>query len=199
MRHRLCPRIAHLICLGSCILAVWGCATHPSPAGTPGRHTIAELLRARDPGAPAAPPETPAAEDWQLWTTMKARWPEVEQMLADRHAPLSLPPEAPGHTKGGRMRAQEIREELITMLEHYRGNTSGLYRTDLFRLFQTAYEHGYVTPKSEDPLTAEAIREVLIDRWRPDDNPTDHHTARLIEQVHLMWYEWTYALDHMHL
>jgi hypothetical protein len=99
MRHRLCPRMACLICLGSCILALWGCATHTSPAGISDRHTIAELLRARDPGAPAAPPVTPTAEDWQLWTTIKARWPEVEQMLTDRHALPSLPPEAPGHTQ----------------------------------------------------------------------------------------------------
>jgi hypothetical protein len=80
MRHSLCLRMAHLICLGSFILVLWGCATHTSPAGTSGRHTLTELLRARDPGAPSAPPETPTAEDWQLWTTIKARWPEVEQM-----------------------------------------------------------------------------------------------------------------------
>jgi hypothetical protein len=38
-------------------------------------------------------------EDWQLWTTIKARWPEVEQMLADRQAVLSIPLETPGHTQ----------------------------------------------------------------------------------------------------
>jgi hypothetical protein len=99
MRHRRCLRMAHLICLGFCISALWGCATHPSPAGTPSRHTIAELLRAREPGAPAAPPATPTAEDWQLWATIKARWPEVEQMLTDRHALLSFPQATPGHTQ----------------------------------------------------------------------------------------------------
>jgi hypothetical protein len=96
MRHRLWRRMAHLLCLGSCIIALWGCATHPSPAGTSGRHTIAELLRSRDPGAP---PETPTAEDSQLWPTIKARWPEVEQMLTDRHALPSIPQAAPGQTQ----------------------------------------------------------------------------------------------------
>jgi hypothetical protein len=34
-----------------------------------------------------------------LWTTIKARWPEVEQMLADRQALLHTSPGIPGHTQ----------------------------------------------------------------------------------------------------
>jgi hypothetical protein len=39
------------------------------------------------------------AEDWELWSTIKARWLEVEKMLADRQAILSTPRGTPGHTQ----------------------------------------------------------------------------------------------------
>jgi hypothetical protein len=55
MRHSLCLRIAHLICLGSFVIALWGCAAHPLPAGHAGRQTLADLFRSRDPGTPTAP------------------------------------------------------------------------------------------------------------------------------------------------
>jgi hypothetical protein len=38
---------------------------------------------------PMVHPGTPTEEDWELWTTIKARWPEVEKILADRQATLS--------------------------------------------------------------------------------------------------------------
>jgi hypothetical protein len=44
-------------------------------------------------------PGTPTTEDWEVWTTVKARWPEVEKMLADRQAILSTPRSTPGHTQ----------------------------------------------------------------------------------------------------
>jgi hypothetical protein len=91
--------MAHLICLSSFVIALWGCAAHTSPAGTSGRRTLADLFRSHDRGTPTAPPETPTDEDRQLWTTIKARWPEVEKMLADRQTLLSIPLETPGHTQ----------------------------------------------------------------------------------------------------
>jgi hypothetical protein len=48
---------------------------------------------------PMVHPGTPTAEDWALWSTIKARWLEVEQMLADRPALLSTPLGTPGHTQ----------------------------------------------------------------------------------------------------
>jgi hypothetical protein len=30
-------------------------------------------------------PGTPTADDWELWNIIKARWLEVEKMLAERH------------------------------------------------------------------------------------------------------------------
>jgi hypothetical protein len=91
MRHSLCLRMAHLICLGSFVIALWGCTAPTSQAGTPSRRTLADLLQSGNPGTPTAHPETPIDQDWQLWTTIKARWPEVEQMLADRQALLRTP------------------------------------------------------------------------------------------------------------
>jgi hypothetical protein len=44
-------------------------------------------------------PGTPTEEDWDLWTTIKARWLEVEKMLADRQALLGTPMGTPGHTQ----------------------------------------------------------------------------------------------------
>jgi hypothetical protein len=149
MRHSLCQRMAHLLCLSSCIIALWGCATHPSPAGTPGRHTIAELLRARDPGAPAAPPETPAAEDRQLWATIKARWPEVEQMLADRQAPLTIPPETPGHTRE-KTYVFDVRH--IALIERYAHDHRLELQEVIYTMCQEFLERrGYVEERRQHP------------------------------------------------
>jgi len=149
MRHRLYRRMAQLICLGSCIIAVWGCATHPSPAGTPGRHTIAELLRSHDPGAPAAPPETPTAEDWQLWATIKARWPEVEQMLADRQALPSRPQEAPGHTQKHTY-VFDVRH--IALIERYAQDHRLELKDVIYAMCQEFFEHrGYVEERRQHP------------------------------------------------
>jgi hypothetical protein len=48
---------------------------------------------------PMVHPGTPTTEDWEVWTTVKARWQEVEKMLADRQAILSTPRGTPGHTQ----------------------------------------------------------------------------------------------------
>jgi hypothetical protein len=47
---------------------------------------------------PMVHPGTPSAEDWELWSTIKARWLEVEKMLSDRQALLRTPG-TPGHTQ----------------------------------------------------------------------------------------------------
>ena len=48
---------------------------------------------------PIVHPGTPTADDWELWTIIKARWLEVEKMLADRQALLSTPLGTPGQTQ----------------------------------------------------------------------------------------------------
>jgi hypothetical protein len=50
---------------------------------------------------PSVHPGTPTADDWELWNTIKARWLEVEKMLAERHtrqALFSTPAGTPRHT-----------------------------------------------------------------------------------------------------
>jgi hypothetical protein len=44
-------------------------------------------------------PGTPAAEDWELWTIIKARWQEVEELLADRQALIGTLTGTPGNTQ----------------------------------------------------------------------------------------------------
>jgi hypothetical protein len=44
-------------------------------------------------------PGTLAAEDWELWTSIKARWRDVEKMLADRQVFLRTPTGTPGYTQ----------------------------------------------------------------------------------------------------
>jgi hypothetical protein len=55
----------------------------------------------QEPGGsiPLAHPGTLAAEDWELWTSIKARWLDVEKMLADRQVFLRTPSGTPGHTQ----------------------------------------------------------------------------------------------------
>jgi hypothetical protein len=47
---------------------------------------------------PMVHPSTLTAEDWELWTTIKERWGEVEKMLFDRQSLLSTPG-TPGNTQ----------------------------------------------------------------------------------------------------
>ena len=44
-------------------------------------------------------PGTPTAEDWELWAAIKARWLEVEKLLADRQALGGTLTGTPGHTQ----------------------------------------------------------------------------------------------------
>jgi hypothetical protein len=44
-------------------------------------------------------PAPPTEEDWALWLTIKARWAEVEKLLADQQALLSTPVGTPGQTQ----------------------------------------------------------------------------------------------------
>jgi len=44
-------------------------------------------------------PGTPTPDDWELWNTIKARWLEVEKMLAERHLLSSTPAGTPEDTQ----------------------------------------------------------------------------------------------------
>jgi hypothetical protein len=61
-------------------------------SGVPARQEFGEPPRTVHPG-------TPAAEDWELWTVIKARWQEVEKLLADRQALVGTLTGTPEHTQ----------------------------------------------------------------------------------------------------
>ena len=50
-------------------------------------------------GTPTVYQGTLAAEDGELWTAIKARWSEVEKLLADRQALVGILAGTPGHTQ----------------------------------------------------------------------------------------------------
>jgi hypothetical protein len=62
-------------------------------------HSGVPTRQAYDISTPMVHPGTPTSEDWELWTTIKRRWQEIEKMLADRQALLSTPLGTPGNTQ----------------------------------------------------------------------------------------------------
>jgi Bacterial regulatory protein, Fis family len=74
---------------------------HPgvSPDDSPLAHSGVPARQDQGLSTPMGHPSTPTADDWELWSTMKARWPEIEKMLSDRQVMLSTPRGTPGHTQ----------------------------------------------------------------------------------------------------
>jgi hypothetical protein len=64
----------------------------PAHSGVPARQELGRSPLTVHPG-------TPTAEDWELWAVIKARWQDVEKMLADRQALLKTPIGTPGNTQ----------------------------------------------------------------------------------------------------
>jgi hypothetical protein len=70
-------------------------------SGIPEEHSGVPARQDHRISTPMVHPGTPSAEDWELWTTIKGRWTEIEKMLAEwqsRRALLSTPSDAPRHT-----------------------------------------------------------------------------------------------------
>jgi hypothetical protein len=70
-----------------------------SPHDSTMAHSGVPARQAYGISTPMVHPGTPTREDWDLWMTIKARWLEVEKMLADRQVMLSTPRGTPGHTQ----------------------------------------------------------------------------------------------------
>jgi hypothetical protein len=147
MRHRLCLRMASLICLGSFLITVWGCAAQPSRAGHVSRQTLAEFLQWNTPSTPPVPPESPTDEDAQLWTTIRARWPEVEHMLAARQALLSTPQETPGHTQ---QQTYVFDSRHIALIEGYARAHGFKPQEVIYAMCEEFFrQHGYIKGRSQ--------------------------------------------------
>jgi hypothetical protein len=68
-------------------------------------------------GSPlAVHPGTPMAEDWELWAVIKARWQEVEKLLADRQALVGTLVGTPEHT---RKKTYVFNTQHIALIDQY--------------------------------------------------------------------------------
>jgi hypothetical protein len=98
------------------------------------------------------------------------------------------------------MQSGDIIDRLYTYLdEHLHGVRGSVYqepyKRDMFALFREAYRGGYFQRQSgEQLLTADALGDVLIDRWFADDGRNEAR-ERLLGQMMPMWQEWQYAWD----
>jgi hypothetical protein len=68
-------------------------------SGVPSEHSGVPTRQDHLISTPMVHPGTPSAEDRELWTAIKARWQEIEKLLAERQALLSTPRDMPGHTQ----------------------------------------------------------------------------------------------------
>jgi hypothetical protein len=97
----------------------------------------------------AVHPGTAAAEDWELWAVIKARWQDVEKLLADRQALLKTPIGTPGNTQK-KTYVFDVRH--IALIDRYAQE----YRLDLKAVLSQALEEffqrrGYGEERNPQP------------------------------------------------
>ena len=88
----------------------------PTHSGVPIAHPGVPARQEMAASIPMGHPSTPTEEDWELWTVIKARWSEVEKLLADRQALLGTPRGTPGHT---RKKTYVFDERHIALIDRY--------------------------------------------------------------------------------
>jgi hypothetical protein len=88
-------------------------------------------------------PGTPSESDWELWTTIKARWLEVEKMLADWQISLSTPLGTPGYTQ---KKTYVFDVQHITLIDRYAQDHRLDLKDIIYAAFQEFFERrGYVS------------------------------------------------------
>jgi hypothetical protein len=96
-------------------------------------------------------PGTPSAEDWELWTTMKGRWTEIEKMLSDwqtRRTLLSTPIGTPRHT----MKKTYVVDSLYVELVDRYAQEQGVALKDVVNLaFHEFFEQRHYLPATDEP------------------------------------------------
>jgi hypothetical protein len=96
------------------------------------------------------------------------------------------------------MRSEDIVDKLCSYLNEHLDGIRGFvyqepYKRDLFTLFREAYRGGFFQRQSgERLLTADALGDLMIDRWFADDGRNEAR-ERLLGQLMPMWQEWLYA------
>jgi predicted transcriptional regulator len=87
-------------------------------------------------------PGTPTEEDWELWTIIKARWPELEKMLSERQVMLSTPRGTPGHPQK-KTYVFDVRH--ITLIDRYAQDHRLDLKDVIYSMCQEFFErHGYM-------------------------------------------------------
>jgi hypothetical protein len=95
------------------------------------------------------PLETPTDEDWQLWMTIKARWPEVEKMLADRQVLLRTPLGTPGNTQK-KTYVFDVRH--IALIDRYAQDHRLELKDVMYAMCEEFFQqHGYIEERSQKP------------------------------------------------
>lgn len=98
------------------------------------------------------------------------------------------------------MDAASIVSRVVTYLDqHLRGGRGAMgqppYRGDLFQLFEEAYVQGLMATSSSPRLTADGLRDILVDQWIRDGDPDEDKKRKLLEELCSKWSEWRYAWD----
>ena len=98
------------------------------------------------------------------------------------------------------MKQEDIIKEVQKLLElHFLGTLGYMgqepYKGDFFKLFKEAYQAGFCDTSSNQTLTGDAFRSILVARWFSGDKNDDAKKEKLLDQLFSMWDEWRYAWD----
>jgi len=91
------------------------------------------------------------------------------------------------------MTAEAIITDLIRCLDYQMATDAaieGNYKNDLFKLFREAHKDRHFDDTAHPRLTADGLREILLDRWYPAATPKGEERMK---KVLAMWHEWCYA------
>lgn len=99
------------------------------------------------------------------------------------------------------MNEEEILTRMIFLLEaHYEGSLGSMHQRDykdsFFTLFRDAYRQGFLDESCSPRFTADALRDILQERWiRSKDKSSQAKANNHLETLLRMWREWQYACD----
>jgi len=100
------------------------------------------------------------------------------------------------------MSGDEILKKLQTLLDAFATKETTVsvrvapYKTDVFRLFEQAYDGDYFSGDVKPLLTGDAIRGVLRAQWLQKFSDDERDNAeKVMEDVLCRWDEWRFAWD----
>jgi hypothetical protein len=100
------------------------------------------------------------------------------------------------------MSGDEILKKLQKLMDAFatKGTTVSVrvtpYKTDVFRLFEQAYDGDYFSKDAKPLLTGDAIRGLLRAQWLQKFSADERNNAeKVMEDVLRSWDEWRFAWD----